>query len=73
LEDIAEMRTTPKEAAKIVEKRWAQLLPSKGEKRIHGGTPITCMAAADGYIMARHRGCMPFVIRLDEWNGLLTP
>jgi hypothetical protein len=38
--------------------------------RVHRGAPVTLMAGADGYVMVRRPGCMPFVMRADEWLQL---
>ena len=34
----------------------------RGDKFMHRGSEAKVMAAADGYVMARLPGCMPFVI-----------
>jgi hypothetical protein len=34
----------------------------------HGGGPVKFMAEADGYVMARRAGCMPFVVSVTDWN-----
>lgn len=47
-----------------------------------GGGASHFMVAADGYAMIRRRGCVPFVVGVNEWNSwpecdahahLLTP
>ena len=35
----------------------------------HGG-PARKMVEAEGYIMARRKGCMPFVVGRREWEAL---
>lgn len=30
--------------------------------------PVTFMAAADGYVMVRRPGCLPFVVPVRDWN-----
>lgn len=32
----------------------------------HGDYLAKVMVVCDGYVMARHKGCIPFVIRLKE-------
>lgn len=29
--------------------------------------PLRLMAIAEGYVMARRKGCAPFVVSIDEW------
>jgi hypothetical protein len=41
-----------------------------GAKRYDGLGEIRCMAAVDGYCMARRPGCIPFVLSVDEWLAL---
>ena len=40
----------------------------KGERRDNGG-PIVLMAEADGYVMARRPGCLPFVMWAGDWDA----
>ena len=58
-------------------KREKPILPKKGERRImsdkglYGGTtPVVCMVAADGYVMVRRPGCLPFVLHWRAWQEL---
>jgi hypothetical protein len=38
-------------------------------RRCHpvGGGPVKPMAFADGYVMARRPGCIPFIVAESEW------
>jgi hypothetical protein len=40
------------------------------ERRYDEGSEIREMARADGYVMARRPGCMPFVISAKEWDAM---
>lgn len=35
-----------------------------------GAGPVKLMARADGYVMVRRAGCMPFVLSEGEWSAL---
>ena len=37
-----------------------------GSKFSCGNSMARVMAIAEGWVMARRRGCMPFVVKLDE-------
>lgn len=50
-------------ASKQREERW-RVGPSG-----HGDF-VRLMARADGYVMVRHSGCIPFVITEREWDAL---
>lgn len=38
--------------------------------RADASGPLRFMAAADGYVMARRPGCMPFVMQERDWLRL---
>lgn len=40
------------------------------EARILGHGPIRLLAAADGYVMARRPGKLPFVLSQKAWDSL---
>lgn len=42
----------------------------KGETKQCDGGPIKAMACADGYVMCRRPGCIPFVLTVKEWDRL---
>lgn len=31
--------------------------------------PVRFMTEAEGWVMVRHKGCMPFLIAKKEWDG----
>jgi hypothetical protein len=43
--------------------------PKRGDVRTDNFGRIVCMAVADGYVMCRRPGCMPFVKSVKEWNA----
>lgn len=40
------------------------------ERRDYGGGPIRLMAKAEGYVMVRRPGCLPFILSVKEWESL---
>lgn len=46
---------------------------SKVEERKDRHGIIRSMAAAEGYVMVRRPGCMPFVLSGKEWARMRTP
>ncbi len=44
--------------------------PVKGEQRIERGYPSKFMARADGYVMVRRKGCLPYVMSEKDWLAL---
>lgn len=56
-------------------KREKPVLPVKGETRLmpfgrSGVGPVVCMAAVDGWIMARRPGACPMTIYWRDWQAL---
>lgn len=45
-------------------------LPKKGTVVFDIIGKVTCLAAANGYVMCRRPNAMPFVMALHEWNSL---
>ena len=41
--------------------------------RINTGGVVRYMTEADGYVMVRRKGCLPFVVPLEWWNSWETP
>ena len=49
-------------------------MTKRAEARIWKDGPIRLMASADGYVMVRRPGKLPFVLTAAEWGELpLTP
>lgn len=44
------------------------MMPKKGDKFLRDGAEGRVMAVAEGWIMARLKGCMPFVMNLREFE-----
>jgi hypothetical protein len=42
----------------------------KLERRIRGGAEVREMARAEGYVLCRYKGAMPFVLPERDWNAL---
>jgi hypothetical protein len=40
--------------------------------RPHSGSTRTCrvMGVVEGYVVARHSGCSPFLIHMSDWHGI---
>ncbi len=45
-------------------------MAKKRETRINADTRVVLMAEADGYVMVRRPGCVPFVIRADRFREM---
>ena len=50
--------------------------PARGQawrrSRVPGGTLFFVMAVADGYVLARYKGCSPFVMSIRELQTSCT-
>lgn len=44
--------------------------PMKGERRIDRDAVSVKMAEADGYVMVRRPGCIPYVMSKRKWEAL---
>lgn len=42
--------------------------PKRGDECADDSGPIRCMAVADGYVMARRPGCVPFILTVKDWT-----
>jgi len=43
----------------------------KGERRQDGVVGmLRCMIEAEGWVMARRKGCIPFVMKVAEWETI---
>lgn len=47
-------------------------MPKLSERRYDLNGELRLMAKADGYVMVRHPGAMPFVLPLKVWDRLPT-
>lgn len=48
----------------MARKPYFRMMPSDYK----GGGKVRFMAAADGYVMCRRPGCIPFVVPASDWN-----
>lgn len=58
--------------------RWLKKMPVTGEPNRFQPTDVqrTVRVMSDpieGYVMVRHSGCVPFLVRLAEWNDKYEP
>lgn len=44
--------------------------PERGQQKQDEHGAIRCMAYADGYVMVRRKGCVPWVMPEDKWHAL---
>lgn len=45
-------------------------MSKKSERRVDHIGPLRLMAEAEGYVMVRRPGCMPFLMSADKWRAL---
>lgn len=50
-----------------MEHQEIELIPGQSFEVIIG-LPVKLMAIVDGYVMARHKGCFPFVETIDRFR-----
>jgi hypothetical protein len=64
------MRMEGMEIDKAHYKRLAATLahPQPGDRISDAHGEMRCMACVDGYVMARRKGCVPFVMPEDQWH-----
>jgi len=59
---------------KVTEVESSKRTPKEGEIWTQdGGRVFKVMAVADGYVMARFKGCIPFVSKLTEFLDRSVP
>ncbi len=53
-----------------MEPEWAPAPKTRRERRAHpsDGGPVMAMAVADGYVLARRPGKLPFIVAEREWR-----
>lgn len=47
---------------------------SRWDRANFGGTrTVRVMGCLEGYVIARHAGCIPFVTHMSNWHGIFVP
>jgi hypothetical protein len=62
----------------MTEPEWKELvipdINSRWDRSHAGGTrTVRVMGYVEGYVIARHSGCIPFVTHMSDWYKTFTP